>query len=59
MFTEIEPYRNLFDPERWNDLILNFRQENYRLFQLAPQSVLSMVFQVFILNFITTFDNVY
>lgn len=43
--TKIEPYRTLFDPERWNDLILNFRLENYRLFQLGNQSVLNVVVQ--------------
>lgn len=42
---EIEPYKTLFDPMRWNDLILSFRLENYRLFQLANQSVLSVVVQ--------------
>ncbi|ETN63502.1 erythroblast macrophage protein emp [Anopheles darlingi] len=43
--TEVEPYRKLFDPQRWNDLVLHFRLENYRLFQLPSQSVLSVAVQ--------------
>lgn len=43
--TEIEPYKTLFDPQRWNDLVLHFRLENYRLFQLPSQSVLSVAVQ--------------
>lgn len=44
-FVELEPYKSLFDPKRWDDLIINFRNENYRLFQLATQSVLNVVVQ--------------
>lgn len=43
--TEIEPYKTLFDPARWDDLVLNFRNENYRLFQLSTQSLLSVAVQ--------------
>lgn len=43
--TEIEPYKTLFDPQRWHDLVLHFRLENYRLFQLPAQSVLSVAVQ--------------
>ncbi|GAB0099139.1 E3 ubiquitin-protein transferase MAEA [Sergentomyia squamirostris] len=43
--TEIEPYKSLFDNQRWNELVLNFRMENYRIFQLATQSVLSVAVQ--------------
>lgn len=43
--TSIEPYRSLFDTKRWNDLVLKFRNENYRLFQLSSQSLLSIAVQ--------------
>lgn len=43
--TQLEPYKSLFDPSRWQELILNFRNENYRLFQLAAQSVLAVTVQ--------------
>lgn len=43
--TEIEPYRSLLDPARWSDLVLKFRLENYRLFQLSTQSVLGVAVQ--------------
>lgn len=45
LFAEVEPYRTLFDIARWDDLVLNFRMENYRLYQLSTQSLLSMVVQ--------------
>lgn len=45
LFTEVEPYKTLFDIARWDDLVISFRMENYRLFQLSTQSVLSMVVQ--------------
>ncbi|XP_056633010.1 E3 ubiquitin-protein transferase MAEA [Diorhabda carinulata] len=43
--TEIEPYKALFDEKRWDTLIQQFRQENYRLFQLASQSVFTVALQ--------------
>lgn len=43
--TTIEPYKKYFDSERWDDLVLNFRNENYRLFQLSSQSLLSVAIQ--------------
>lgn len=43
--TEMEPYRSLFDKSRWTDLVLKFRSENYRLFQLSSQSVLGVAVQ--------------
>lgn len=43
--TELEPYKSMFDPKRWDDLILNFRLENYRLYQIPTQSVLSVAIQ--------------
>lgn len=47
--TKIEPYKSLLDETRWEDLILSFRLENYRLFQLATQSVLNVAVQVSLL----------
>lgn len=42
---EIEPYKQLFRLGRWQDLVLQFRRENYRLLQLPQQSVLSVTVQ--------------
>ncbi|XP_018799251.1 PREDICTED: macrophage erythroblast attacher-like [Bactrocera latifrons] len=42
---DTEPYKTLFSEARWNDLVLNFRNENYRLFQLSTQSLLSVAIQ--------------
>ncbi|XP_026473200.1 macrophage erythroblast attacher [Ctenocephalides felis] len=44
--TTLEPYRSLFDPSRWTDLVIQFRHENYRLYQLGSQSVLAVALQV-------------
>jgi macrophage erythroblast attacher len=43
--TEIGPYKALLDETRWDTLIEEFRQENYRLFQLASQSVFTVALQ--------------
>lgn len=43
--TNIGPYKALFDESRWDKLIEDFRQENYRLFQLASQSVFTVALQ--------------
>ncbi|XP_017773372.1 PREDICTED: macrophage erythroblast attacher [Nicrophorus vespilloides] len=43
--TELAPYKSLFDVKRWDVLIEQFRQENYRLFQLASQSVFTVALQ--------------
>ncbi|XP_055848626.1 E3 ubiquitin-protein transferase MAEA [Episyrphus balteatus] len=43
--TQIDPYKGLFDMGRWDTLVLNFRNENYRLFQLSTQSLLSVAVQ--------------
>lgn len=40
--TDLEPYRTMFDIKRWDDLLVNFRLENYRLFQIPTQSVISV-----------------
>lgn len=43
--TEIECYRVLFDPRRWDMLIEQFRNENYRLYHLSNQSVFTATLQ--------------
>ncbi|RWS17478.1 macrophage erythroblast attacher-like protein [Dinothrombium tinctorium] len=43
--TEIEPYKSLFDESRWKSLINQFRQENFKLFQLSSISVFSVTLQ--------------
>ncbi|XP_046383969.1 E3 ubiquitin-protein transferase MAEA [Ischnura elegans] len=43
--TELSPYKELLDNGRWEKLIEQFRQENYRLFQLASQSVFTVALQ--------------
>lgn len=41
----LSPYKDLLDEKRWDKLIETFRQENYRLFQLASQSVFTVALQ--------------
>lgn len=43
--TQIDCYKCLFDERRWDKLIQQFRKENYRLFQLANQSVFTVALQ--------------
>lgn len=43
--TELAPYKDMFNIKRWDDLLVNFRLENYRLFQIPTQSVLSVAVQ--------------
>ncbi|XP_044727245.1 E3 ubiquitin-protein transferase MAEA isoform X2 [Chrysoperla carnea] len=43
--TNISQYKELFDDARWETLIEQFRQENYRLFQLSNQSVFTVALQ--------------
>jgi macrophage erythroblast attacher len=40
--TELEPYHSMFDIKRWDELLVNYRLENFRLFQIPTQSVLSV-----------------
>lgn len=42
---ELAPYKAFFEETRWDSLIEQFRQENYRLFQLASQSVFAVALQ--------------
>ncbi|VVC28095.1 CTLH, C-terminal LisH motif,CTLH/CRA C-terminal to LisH motif domain,CRA domain [Cinara cedri] len=41
--TEISPYKEMFDEARWQRLIEQFRQENYKLHQLSSQSCYSEI----------------
>jgi hypothetical protein len=43
--TQLSPYKELLDDSRWNQLIEQFRNENYRLFQLSSQSVFTVALQ--------------
>ncbi|XP_077283608.1 E3 ubiquitin-protein transferase Katazuke [Arctopsyche grandis] len=43
--TEVQPYKALFDEGRWQTLVQQFRQENYRLLQLPSQTVFSVALQ--------------
>ncbi|CAB0005040.1 unnamed protein product [Nesidiocoris tenuis] len=43
--TELSPYKELLEEERWSRLVEQFRQENYKLFQLASQSVFTVALQ--------------
>lgn len=43
--TRIEPYKSLFDESRWDLLVEEFRQENFKLFQLSCTSVFSVTLQ--------------
>jgi len=43
--TDLRPYSELLSESRWDELVIQFRQENFRLFQLANQSVFSVVLQ--------------
>lgn len=45
MCLEISPYKELLEPKRWDRLVEQFRQENYRLFQMASQSVFTVALQ--------------
>lgn len=37
--------QELFEEDRWEDLIYEFQQENYRLYSLPPQSMLAITAQ--------------
>uniref|UniRef100_A0A1B6E9X3 CTLH domain-containing protein n=1 Tax=Clastoptera arizonana TaxID=38151 RepID=A0A1B6E9X3_9HEMI len=43
--TELSPYKEMLEEKRWDRLVEQFRQENYRLFQLASQSVFTVALQ--------------
>lgn len=43
--TQLEPYKTMLDLKRWDDLLVDFRLENYRLFGIPTHSVLSCAVQ--------------
>lgn len=43
--TEVGPYKELLDPNRWQQLILQFRRENFKLYQLSQDSVFAVTLQ--------------
>ncbi|XP_015787000.1 macrophage erythroblast attacher [Tetranychus urticae] len=43
--TEVEPYRTLFEESRWSNLVEQFRQANFKLYQLSPTSVFAITLQ--------------
>ena len=43
--TTTEPYRSLFDPKRWFQLVRQFREDNFRLYNLSATSVFAMTLQ--------------
>ncbi|XP_046438766.1 E3 ubiquitin-protein transferase MAEA-like [Daphnia pulex] len=43
--TQVSPYKELLDTSRWNALTEEFRQDYFRLYQLAPLSVLAVALQ--------------
>lgn len=43
--TRVEPYKSLFDETRWEGLTEQFRQENFKLFQLSATSVFTATLQ--------------
>lgn len=42
---DVSPYKELLDSNRWTALIEDFRQDYFRLYQLAPLSVLAVALQ--------------
>jgi macrophage erythroblast attacher len=43
--TNVEPYRKMLREDRWQNLIEQFRTENFRLYQLSNQSVFAVSLQ--------------
>ncbi|ALC46926.1 CG31357 [Drosophila busckii] len=43
--TDMDHCRKYMDPKRWDKLVLDFRHENYRLYQLSSTSVFSAAIQ--------------
>ena len=40
--TALQPYKELLNPNRWQQLVYQFRAENYRLHQLSSQSMFTV-----------------
>ncbi|XP_054168790.1 E3 ubiquitin-protein transferase MAEA-like isoform X2 [Oppia nitens] len=43
--TVVEPYKCLFDESRWDQIIEQFRNDNFKLYQLSTSSVFSVALQ--------------
>ena len=43
--TQVEPYKSMFDESRWHHLIEQFRNDNFKLYQLSTTSVFSVALQ--------------
>lgn len=43
--TQVSPYKELLNPDRWKALVHQFRQENFKLFQLNHHSVFTVTLQ--------------
>lgn len=43
--TEVAPYKELLDTGRWQQLILQFRRENFKLYQLSQDSIFTVTLQ--------------
>lgn len=44
-YTEVQPYKDYFDMNRWDKLVLQFRHDNFKLYQLSNVSVFSVALQ--------------
>jgi len=45
LHTALQPYKELLNPNRWQQLVYQFRSENYRLHQLSSQSMFTVALQ--------------
>jgi len=45
LHTALQPYKELLNPNRWQQLVHQFRAENYRLHQLSSQSMFTVALQ--------------
>ncbi|XP_074641551.1 E3 ubiquitin-protein transferase MAEA-like isoform X2 [Tubulanus polymorphus] len=43
--TQVAPYKELLDPSRWDSLVQQFRQENFKLHQLNSHSIFGVCLQ--------------
>ncbi len=43
--TQVQPYQEMLKDSRWQDLIEQFRRENYRLYQLSNHSIFTVALQ--------------
>ncbi|ORY91098.1 CTLH/CRA C-terminal to lish motif domain-domain-containing protein [Syncephalastrum racemosum] len=43
--TQCQPYKSLYDPARWDELVAQFRRDNYKLCSLTSEPLLSITLQ--------------